>query len=55
MKVTAHLLVLALVVTSIGCAEEKPERAYDISDVEQLLIDHPELAEPPPPEYRVED
>ncbi|MCM2370283.1 hypothetical protein [Aporhodopirellula aestuarii] len=55
MKFLVHLCALLLVVSSVGCAEEEAERAYEMSDVEQLLIEHPELAEPPPAEYQVED
>ncbi|TWU37890.1 hypothetical protein Q31b_46790 [Novipirellula aureliae] len=56
MKFLVHLFVLLLVVASVGCgANEEAVKTYDVSDVEQLLIDHPELADPPPPEFRVED
>ncbi|GAA5510283.1 hypothetical protein [Novipirellula caenicola] len=43
--------VLLLAVCSVGCAEKKVEKSYSASDVEQLLKDHPELSDPPPPEY----
>ncbi|WP_404306177.1 hypothetical protein [Neorhodopirellula lusitana] len=55
MKYLVHLFLLSLVVVTLGCAEEKPERTYDVSDVEQLLIDHPELAESPRTDYRQND
>ncbi|EMI45539.1 hypothetical protein [Rhodopirellula sp. SWK7] len=55
MKFFVHSFILLLAVCAVGCADDKPARTYDISDVEQLLIDHPELAEPPPAEYRVKD
>ncbi|WP_173405141.1 hypothetical protein [Novipirellula maiorica] len=44
-------IVLLLAVCSVGCADKEVEKAYSASDVEQLLKDHPELNDPPPPEY----
>ncbi|QEG01919.1 hypothetical protein Mal15_60000 [Stieleria maiorica] len=52
MKFFAHSLVLLLVLCSAGCAEEKPERTYGASEIEQLLMEHPELNDAPPPEFQ---
>ncbi|QDV83659.1 hypothetical protein [Planctomycetes bacterium TBK1r] len=52
MKFFTHAFVLLLVIGSAGCAEEEPERTYNASDIEQLLMEHPELNDAPPPEFR---
>ncbi|QDV42360.1 hypothetical protein Enr13x_22050 [Stieleria neptunia] len=54
MKILVYWFALLLAVSSVGCAEKKSEKTYELSEVEQLLKDHPELNDPPPPEYRVE-
>ncbi|TWU55521.1 hypothetical protein Poly59_18200 [Rubripirellula reticaptiva] len=37
---------MLLAVTVLGCSKTEPEKAFSTSDVEQLLLDHPELSEP---------
>ncbi|TWT50050.1 hypothetical protein [Allorhodopirellula solitaria] len=52
MKVCLGSLVLLVAATIVGCAEKKVESTYELSEVEQLLKEHPELDDPPPPQYR---
>ncbi len=51
MRACVCSLLLLLTVSLVGCAEKKAESAYTLSDVEQLLKDHPELNDPLPPQY----
>ncbi|TWU09773.1 hypothetical protein Poly21_55180 [Allorhodopirellula heiligendammensis] len=53
MKICLSLLVLSLAIYLTGCAKKEVQPTYELSDVEQMLKDHPELSEAPPAEFRV--
>ncbi|SMP66526.1 hypothetical protein SAMN06265222_1109 [Neorhodopirellula lusitana] len=48
MQVRTYALVAGMLLTFgvVGCEKTEPQKTYSTSDVEQLLQEHPELAEP---------